>query len=110
MDLGEGGLPGAFGQQPGLDQPARRLGQGIVLALLDAAVVLRPQVLAEGVEDGLQRGGAPGGQVPADLPGAAQGGAEPQVPIIEPVLVLVVPVAVVRVRVLGFPRLVDLAG
>ena len=81
-----------------------------MLPLLDAAVVFGAQVLAEGVEDGLQRGGAAGGQVPVDLPRPAERGAQPQVPVVEPVLIPVVPVAVVGVGVLGLPRLGDGAG
>jgi hypothetical protein len=38
--LGEGGLPGAVREQAGLDQPVQRLGEGVVLALPDAAIVL----------------------------------------------------------------------
>ena len=106
-DLGQGGLPGAVGQQPGLDQPVQRLGQGVMLPLLDAAVVFRAEVLAEGVEDGLQSSGAPGGQVPVELPHPAERRAQPQVPVVEPVLIPVVAVAVVGVGVLGLPRLGD---
>ena len=58
VDLGQGGLPGAVGQQVRFDQPVQRLGQRVMLALLDAAVVFGAEVLAEGVEDRLQRGGA----------------------------------------------------
>ncbi len=78
-----------------------------MLPLFDRPVVFRAEVLAEGVEDRLQRRGGPGGQVPGQPPDAVQRGAQAQVPVPEPVLVPGVIVAVVGVGMLRLPRLVD---
>ena len=81
-----------------------------MLPLLHAAPVISTPVLAERVEDRLQLGRAPGGQVAGQFPGAAEGDTQPQPPVPEPVLVAPLSVAVVRVGVLRLPRLPDRPG
>jgi hypothetical protein len=46
------------------------------------AVVLRSRLLAQGFQHGADRGGALGGEVAADHPGVAEGGAELEVAVI----------------------------
>jgi hypothetical protein len=55
-----------------------------VVPLPGAAEVLRPAVLAEGLQDGGDGGGALRRQVPADPPGLVQGDVQVEVPVGEP--------------------------
>ncbi len=87
LDLG--GLAGPVGQPAGGDQPAAGLLQRVVLALALGPDVLRSGPLAEGVQHGAQRRGALRGEVAFQPPGAAEGRAEVQRPVVEPVAVIV---------------------
>ena len=77
-----------------------------MVALPDGAEVLGAAAFAEGLQDGGDGGGALGGQVAADPPGAVQGGVEEEVPVAEasPAGVLV------GVGLLGAPGLVGGLG
>src|SRR5215468_2087866 len=60
--------------------------EGVVVAFGDSAGVFGAGFLAQGVQDGLEGGGAPGGQVAAQAAGAAEGGGQPQAAVGEPVV------------------------
>src|SRR5579871_2438223 len=89
VELDLGGLPGPVGEPAGGDEPAAGFFQGVVVALPLGAGVLGPGFLAERVQDGLDGLGAAGGEVAVEAPGSAEGGLEPQVPVLEPVIVVV---------------------
>jgi len=80
------GLAGAFGQTLGRDEEAARLLQCVVVALRQRSRVLRAGFLAEGVQDGLQGGGAVAGEVGVEAAGTVQGGLEAEPPVFEPEL------------------------
>ncbi len=90
MQLQPDRLPGPLGQAPRAEQPPARLLERVVVALLHGAGVLGTHLLAQGVQHRLQRGGAPGGQVPGDPPGAAEGGVELQAAVQEPVIAVLI--------------------
>ena len=77
VDLDLGGLPGPVRHHPGRDQPPARLLQRVVVTLPDGAGVLGPRLLAQGIQDGLERLGAAPGQVTIQAARAAQGGPHP---------------------------------
>ena len=81
VDAGVGAGP--VGDHLRADEELAALLEGVVVALPGGAEVLRPAALAEGLEDGGDGGGALGGQVAADPPGAVHGGLEVQVPVAE---------------------------
>ena len=82
-------LPGPVGQEPGRGEPPAGFFQGVVVALGGGAGVFGACLLAQGVQDGAERGGALRGQVAPEFPGAAQGDIEPQAAVGEPVGVAV---------------------
>ncbi len=99
MELDLGGLPGPVGNEPGGDYPPARLLQSIVVTLPDRAGVFRAGFLAQGVQDRLDRLRAALGQVAVQPAGAAQGGPQPDLPVLEPGL------AVTGVRAQALPHL-----
>ena len=84
------GCPARSGRHPDGDQPPARLLQRVVLALALGPQILRARPLAQRVQHRLQRRGALRGQVPVQLPGAAEGGVQPHPPVREPVIAVVV--------------------
>ena len=83
-------LPGPLRQQPvGGQQPQQRFLQRVVAALRDAAVILGPGRPGQGIQHRLDRGGAPGGQVPIEAAGTFERGRQPQPAVLEPVRVTV---------------------
>ena len=65
--------------------------QRVVEPLPLGAGILGPGLLAEGLQHGLDGGGAFRGQVPADDAGALERGAGLHVPVVEPVIIAVGP-------------------
>ena len=104
VDAGVGAGP--VGDHLGADEELAGFLEGVVVALLGGAQVLRAAAFAEGVDDGGEGGGAFGGQVAPDVPGLVEGGVEDQVPVAEPAPGRVV----LRVGLLGPPRLVGGLG
>ena len=96
-------LPGPLRQAVGGDQPGARFLEGVVAALRQGAGVLGAADRGEGVQDGLDGGGAPAGQVAVEPGGAAEGGGEPDRPVVEPVIAGVGG-GVAAVLLLGDPR------
>ena len=84
VDQGLDRLPGPLRQQAGGQQPLHRLGQRVVVALRPGPQVPGPGRGRQGVQDGLDHGGALGGQVAAQDPGAVQGGVQEQRPVQAP--------------------------
>ena len=80
------GLPGPLRQAVGGDQPGARFLEGVVAALRQGAGVFGAADRGEGVQDGLDGGGAAAGQVAVEPGGAAEGGGEPDRPVVEPVV------------------------
>ena len=89
MQLDLGGLPGPIRHAPGRDQAPARLLERVMVALGLGADVFRALLLSEGIEDRLQRGGAPRGQVTPEPPGAPVVQVEPQRTVTESVVVAV---------------------
>ena len=94
--------PGPVGDHLGADEELAGFLEGVVVALLGGAEVLRPAGFAEGVDDGGEGGGALGGQVAPEVPGVVEGGVEDEVAVAEPAPGRVV----LRVGLLRPPRLV----
>ena len=84
------GCPARSGRHAGGQQAAAGFFEGVVAALGGGAGVLGAGFLAEGVQDGLQGGGAPAGQVAVQFPGPAQRGGQPQRPVGEPAVAVAV--------------------
>ena len=103
VELDLGGLPGPVGQAAAGDQPAASLLQGVVVALPLGPGVLRPGLLAQGVQHGLHGFGAAGGQVAVEPPGPAQGGLQPELPVLEPVIPVAVGLGEPAAHLLGQP-------
>ena len=78
------GLPGPLGKQAAGGQPAHRLLQSVVITLLPGPGVLRAQGGGEGLQDRADHGGAVRGQVTGEDPGAGEGGLDPDPPVLEP--------------------------
>src|SRR3984957_14590621 len=105
-DVDAGAGAGPVGGHLGADEELAGLLEGVVVALLCGAQVLRPPAFPEGVDDGGEGGGALGGQVAPDAPGPVEGGVEDQVPVAEPPPGRVL----LRVGLLRPPRLVGGLG
>jgi hypothetical protein len=86
-DLGVGAGP--VRGEAGPEQQFAAFLEGVVEPLGLGAAVFRAAFLAEGFQDRADRGGALGGQVAADEGGAAERHSDPQAPLAEPGLVLV---------------------
>ena len=72
--------------------------------------VFRPGFLAQSVQHGLHRFGAAGSQVAVESPGAAQGGLEPELPVLEPVIPVTVGLGEAAPHLLGQPGQVGQFG
>ena len=99
MQLDLGGLPGPVGNEPGGDQTPARFLDCVVVTLPDRAGVFRAGLLAQGVQDGLDRLRAALGQVTVQPACPAQRGPQPHLPVLEPGL------AVTRVWAQALPHL-----
>ncbi len=102
VDVGVGAGPA--GDEVGAEQELAGELEGVVVALGLGAVVVGAGLLAQGLQDRLQGGGALRGQVAAEAARAVDRGAELQVPVIEAV------VGVVGVGLLRPPFLVGGLG
>ena len=76
-------LPGPLRQQARRGQPPHRLGQRVVVPLPLGPVVVFPGRGGQRVQHRGHRGGAPGGQVPVQDPGAADRGGQLHLPVRE---------------------------
>ena len=83
-------LPGPLGQQPGRDQPAHRLLEGVVVALLLRAGVLGPGRRRQRLQHRAHHRGALRGQVPGQHPRTLERGLQPDGPVLQrPVRILI---------------------
>ena len=82
------GCPARSGKHPGGDQPPARFVQRVVITLPLRPQVLRSRALAQRLQHRGQRGGALRGQVPAQLPRAAEGPRQVHAAVIEPVIIV----------------------
>ena len=80
------GLAVPAGDQLPADQPPAGFLDRVMAALGGGAGIFRPGLLPERVQHHAEGGGAAGGQVPLQPPGAAERGAQPHRPLLEPVL------------------------
>ena len=104
LDVDAGVGAGPVGHHLGADEQLAALLERVVEPLRRGAVVLRAALLAEGLQHRGDGGGALGGQVAGEAPGAVHGGVELQEPVLEAFA------GRVLVGVLGAPGLVGGLG
>ncbi len=84
------GCPARCGSILGADQPGAGFFQRVVAPLRERAGVLRPGRGGQGVQHRLDRGGAPGRQVPFQPPRPAESPGEADLPVLKPVIAVLV--------------------